>query len=590
METSTMRDSTTYDASFDSDVLAELLRIGLALTSERDLRAMLDLVAESASRVLRADLAACYLFDQETNTYALAADIGTKLSHTITRTPRPSGPTATIVRTGLPLISNDAQNEDSPYRDSPFTRAENVQSVIGIPLKKGTETVGVLYINYRRPGAITSSVKRVSELLANQAAIAVYNAVLFRQLSERERGMARLVDVVHQISEAIATRQPATEGPPMKLVLNEIAEAACQLIGADCAAVYPFDPSREEFYDVGSVGVWGLEKPLELKTKPRTTSGMAAYVRRQGVVIRNDLEAEDPEMLESAFIKREGVRAFMGVAIEVEDSLLGVLYVNFRTVHGFRADEQSTIRLFANQVGILLQFARLLEREQSARAALEMLGIWEQIGGVFAHRLANIAGPTPVALRRIRRELDRLQVQSLVVDEWLGLIDSNLTRLAEMARKLRMVKELGGEPEVVDVNQLLAQVARRSVQAPVELLESYALDGLVTCMPALQLAEVFENIMCNAVEAMPHGGTLTVTTELSGRRWIEVRIGDTGPGMDDEKRRRIFDLFYSEKEGGLGFGLWWSRTFMRHIGGDIFVESEPCMGCTFTVTVPLISV
>jgi signal transduction histidine kinase len=572
-----------------STVLANLYDIGLALTSKLDLAAVLELVGESARRILGADIATCHSYDQETNTYVLLADVGYNLVPTLNRNPRPGGPTATIVRTRQALISNDALHEDTPYRDSPYTRAEGVQSVIGLPLKQANEVVGVLHVNYRTPGRITPDVKRKAELLANQAAVAIYNARLFQRLSEREAAMSRLVDIVHHISEAIATSRPEKAKPILKLVLDEIARAACQLIGADCAVVYPYDMTREEFYDIQNIGAWGVKKPFELSDKPRSTTGMAAYVKREGSVIRNDIAAEDPDMLiKSPFIKRENVKAFVGVAIGVEDTHLGVLYVNFRTPHQFTTDERHMIRLFANQAGVALQIARLLEREQSTRTTLEMLDLWNQVGHFFAHRLANIAGPTPVAVRRIRRELDRLKVQSPVIDHWLNRIETDITQLAEMASRLRKLRELQGAPEPTDVNQVLSSVMQHTIMPSIRLVEQYAPNLPLTSIPRLQVSEVFENIVKNAVEAMPTGGVLTVTTELSGRRWIEVNITDTGPGMDQAKKEKIFDLFYSEKEGGLGFGLWWSRTFMRHIGGDIFVESEPGKGSTFTTTVPLI--
>ena len=53
-----------------------------------------------------------------------------------------------------------------------------------------------------------------------------------------------------------------------------------------------------------------------------------------------------------------------------------------------------------------------------------------------------------------------------------------------------------------------------------------------------------------------------------------------------EKQQKIFELFYSEKQGGLGFGLWWSRTVMRRLGGDIIVASEKGKGSTFTLRIP----
>ena len=240
----------------DSTVLASLYNIGLALTSKLDLATVLQLVGKSAQSVLKADIAACYWYDMETNTYGLAADVGQKLAPTLNRTPRSGGPTETIIRTGQPLSSNDAQHEATPYKNSPFTQAEKIQSVAVFPLRKGDDIVGVLYVNYREPNMITDKVLHDGQLLANQAAIAIYNARIFQSLSEREAAMSRLVDIAHRISGSIAASQLVKATPAIKLVLDEIARTSCQLIGAHCAVVYPYDVTREEFYDIQNVGAW----------------------------------------------------------------------------------------------------------------------------------------------------------------------------------------------------------------------------------------------------------------------------------------------------------------------------------------------
>ncbi|MBT7991641.1 MAG: hypothetical protein HN769_17430 [Anaerolineae bacterium] len=91
-------------------------------------------------------------------------------------------------------------------------------------------------------------------------------------------------------------------------------------------------------------------------------------------------------------------------------------------------------------------------------------------------------------------------------------------------------------------------------------------------------------------EAAHNNGNLTIETFQSETgREIEVHISDTGSGMNQDKQEKIFELFYSEKKHGLGFGLWWSRTFMRKIGGDILVRSEIGKGSTFQIVVPFIT-
>jgi len=179
------------------------------------------------------------------------------------------------------------------------------------------------------------------------------------------RTLLRLLEVGQQIEKAI-TRQP-------KIVLEEIVKSACELIGADCAVLYPYDYQREEFYDIESVAVYGLKYELKLSEKPRSKTGMAAYVQRVGELILSDIEREDPEMLKSPFIEREGVRAFMGVALKVGEEVLGVLYVNFREPHQFTDEEKNIIRLFAHQAAIAVHNSRLYQQATTRAEALRTL-------------------------------------------------------------------------------------------------------------------------------------------------------------------------------------------------------------------------
>jgi PAS domain S-box-containing protein len=106
---------------------------------------------------------------------------------------------------------------------------------------------------------------------------------------------------------------------------------------------------------------------------------------------------------------------------------------------------------------------------------------------------------------------------------------------------------------------------------------------------AVRLNQVFINIMVNAAQAMKGSGVLTLTTRhRSGRHVVEVKIADTGPGMDKEVVSQIFDPFFTTKanEGGTGLGLSVSYAIVKEHQGTIHVESEPGAGATFILHFP----
>lgn len=104
---------------------------------------------------------------------------------------------------------------------------------------------------------------------------------------------------------------------------------------------------------------------------------------------------------------------------------------------------------------------------------------------------------------------------------------------------------------------------------------------------AAEIREVVTNLIINAVDAMVHGGSLTLTTYEDGA-YACVRVSDTGPGMTEEVQRRVFDPFFTTKgKKGTGLGLSVSHTQLKGHGGDIELESELGVGTSFTIKLPL---
>lgn len=103
-----------------------------------------------------------------------------------------------------------------------------------------------------------------------------------------------------------------------------------------------------------------------------------------------------------------------------------------------------------------------------------------------------------------------------------------------------------------------------------------------------QIQQVFLNIMINALQSMPGGGSLTIrNSPLRQRGLLEVAFTDSGQGIATENLSRIFTPFFTTKRAGTGLGLAISKNIMKKHGGDIVAESEPGRGATFRVTLPL---
>jgi two-component system NtrC family sensor kinase len=101
-----------------------------------------------------------------------------------------------------------------------------------------------------------------------------------------------------------------------------------------------------------------------------------------------------------------------------------------------------------------------------------------------------------------------------------------------------------------------------------------------------QLSQVIVNIILNAADAMPNGGTLTIRSRVKDNN-IVVAFEDTGVGIDSERLKRIFDPFYSTKEKGTGMGLAVCHSIITKLNGSLTAESDLNKGSRFVITLPV---
>ena len=162
-----------------------------------------------------------------------------------------------------------------------------------------------------------------------------------------------------------------------------------------------------------------------------------------------------------------------------------------------------------------------------------------------------------------------------------------LTEVTEHYLRMARMPTLQLQPE--DVNELLGNVldfSREELERAGVTLER-ALDESAprALLDEGQLRQVFLNLLRNSREAMPGGGRLKVRSRAENGA-VEVVFEDTGRGMTPDVKERVFEPFFSTKEGGTGLGLAVSRQIVQAHGGSIRCESSPGQGTTFVVRLP----
>jgi two-component system, NtrC family, sensor kinase len=177
--------------------------------------------------------------------------------------------------------------------------------------------------------------------------------------------------------------------------------------------------------------------------------------------------------------------------------------------------------------------------------------------------------------------------------ERLALVQETALEIKEIVRALLDFAREGSDEQLLvplrDVTAQTLELVRRTHAAKdVELVERYADEPLRVRASPNQLKQVILNIVTNARQAMPTGGTLTVGLERDGDTGV-ISVSDTGGGIDAAALTRIFEPFYTTKRtiGGTGLGLSVSLGIIEAHGGTIAAESEPGRGTVFRVRLPL---
>ena len=234
------------------------------------------------------------------------------------------------------------------------------------------------------------------------------------------------------------------------------------------------------------------------------------------------------------------------------------------------------------------------ERIREQYAQIEKLSALGELASGVAHdfnnTLAGILGRAQLLLGT--KDHERIEAGLKLIIKTAKDGAKTIKRIQDFARQRR-----DHDFQPVSVDQLLLDV--REITRPrwksraeassvhINLELQLGSDNALVMGDESELREVLVNMVFNAVDAMPQGGTLTLSTrEANGE--VEVRIRDTGTGMTEDVRSRVFDPFYTTKgKGGLGLGLAVSYGIVRRHEGALEVESEPGSGTCFRIKLPV---
>ncbi|MCZ6681276.1 MAG: ATP-binding protein [Candidatus Poribacteria bacterium] len=236
------------------------------------------------------------------------------------------------------------------------------------------------------------------------------------------------------------------------------------------------------------------------------------------------------------------------------------------------------------------QMAADLKANLDKLLVAERVAAWRDVARRIAHEIKNPLFPIRLSVENLQRTY---RSSPAIFDELFD--ECTETVIEEVERLQRMVDEFHQfarmpAPERVpsDLNQIVRNVLNLYAESATQIQIETALNAdlpSVDLDPA-QISQSLGNLIKNALEAMPDGGTLRVSTQLVADESPEIRIADTGIGMSAETQANIFAPYYTTKEAGTGLGMAIVQRIITDHNGEISVESEKGVGTTVRIVLP----
>jgi signal transduction histidine kinase/HD-like signal output (HDOD) protein len=457
------------------------------------------------------------------------------------------------------------------------------------PLIEGDRLIGTLWVGRDTPftapeedflrGAIREVIRSVNHLLDEG------------QVQRRSEALTSLIE-----DSATMTLLRGLDG-----LYPSLAARGRELGAADAAVLYLFQDGVLTPVAADGVDLSFLPSPM-----PTHEDGWAGWVLATGEPFTIERAESSKPCLEQDLFMSLGFSSHLILPLELLGTRLGVLSLHSCPPRKWSGIEVGVLSAYTTQAAAAIDNAFLhqnlqhqieeVKRAQSQLIQSTKLAALGELAANIAHEINNpltsVLGYAGLLLKSFPADDPRRETLQIIEGE--ALRTRRIVRdLLDFSRQREPVAESTDLHDAI--SSVLVLLLQKIRSANVEVVEAFD-PGLppVVADPA-QMKQVFLNLIANAIDAMPDGGTLTLTSQVLDTpdgAFLEVAIRDTGCGIIPDQRERIFEPFFTTKpEGqGTGLGLSVSLGIIQAHHGKLLVESEAQTGSTFRVRLPIQSV
>ena len=586
--------------------LSVLFEVGKALSSTMEVDELLERIVSTTAKVITARGAALHIINAVTGEPRVSSSYG--------QIPSECPP--------LPRIPPSPGSTEPPYYEGESTDAAgHTHYCLAVPLTfKGqlTGTLGV-YDKFNPNGEYLPFDPENRQLLFTMAGVivnAIENALTYQQvedLAERNERMVRNLTALQEISQVMLTSvqearlqeiilQGLTQEHGLgfdRAVMLMVDEASQTLRGAQGARRSPVASDLPNLKALQlpppeMIPVTDWEIPLRVDQGPLALAVLkkSSYHHHQTVK-----EPGLPPGLAGKYTAQE----FFVVPLVVKDRATGVILVdNQASGRPLEPERLYALQMFATQAALVLENAHLyftietnnrellLIRERMLES--DRLAALSSLASGMAHEIRNPL----VSIGGFARRIAKLVEPNSPLRGYVEVIQEEVTRLEKLLREILDFTgenlSYYGDHELGKLIEDTLILVQRDLDAnKIKVAREFAQLPRLHCDDR-QMKQVFYNLFQNAIQAMPHGGTLSIRTfpvEKPDGLYAATSISDTGSGIPMEVLHNIFNPFFSTKDYGTGLGLAIAQRIISRHYGQIEVNNEIGKGVTFIVTLPV---
>lgn len=558
-----------------------LYQVSNVIHSTLDPQEALQLILREAVRIMRASSGSVVMINPTTGLLEIQTSTGLPSDAPDVKLRVGQGITGWVAQTGKPACCGDVR-KDPRY----VMLRREVRSELAVPLEVQGEIRGVLNVDSDREDAFTTADQELLQELAVQAARVIHNTWMYQQLRLKTQLLETLVSVSQTINSALNVNE----------ALQVITGEACKLMEAKTCSLLMVDDAHENLTLRASFGAGPayINKPaLSLE------ESFAGVVVRRKKALQLENVQTSARYQNTEIARKEKLFALLSAPLLFGGESIGVLNVYKAEPYVFSNEEIHILSALAELSAIAIEKARLYERVVDVEEQLRQNEKLSALGLLAAEVAHEIRNPLTV-MKMLYHSLDlrfpagdpRIK-DDVILREKMEHLNKFVEQILDFARST--------EPKLteLDINQLiddLGLLTRHKLRnQQIQFVRKLEPNIPHVMGDATQLSQAFLNLTLNAVEAMPTGGTLTISSRTmraprSSKEptHIVVEFTDTGHGMDAAQRDRAFTaLLSTTKKTGTGLGLAIVARVVETHRGKIKIRSTPGKGTTVAITLPV---